>query len=155
MFTLFWIAILATIIIFAMRRYRASDRGQNGGGPHSLPGQPFGRFPGGVPGSQNSQPRDGYTQQDYYGGFGQLGAPKQPGPANGQYPDPQYPGQQYPGQQNQGYPPAAQQQYQMQYPQTSQQPPMPNQAYGYPQPKSRLVAGLLGIFLGGLGIHRF
>ena len=43
----------------------------------------------------------------------------------------------------------------MQYPQTSQQPPMPNPAYGYPQPKSRLVAGLLGIFLGGLGIHRF
>ena len=97
MFTLFWIAILATIIIFAMRRYRASNRGQNGSGPDSLPGQPFGRFPGGVPGSQNSQPRDGYTQQDYYGGFGQLGAPKQPGPANGQYPDPQYPGQQYPG----------------------------------------------------------
>jgi TM2 domain-containing membrane protein YozV len=32
---------------------------------------------------------------------------------------------------------------------------MPNPAYGYPQPKSRLVAGLLGIFLGGLGIHRF
>jgi TM2 domain-containing membrane protein YozV len=32
---------------------------------------------------------------------------------------------------------------------------MPNPAYGYPQPKSKLVAGLLGIFLGGLGIHRF
>ena len=72
-----------------------------------------------------------------------------------QYQNSQPQQQPYPGQQNQGYPPATQQQYQMQYPQTSQQPPMPNQAYGYPQPKSRLVAGLLGIFLGGLGIHRF
>lgn len=44
---------------------------------------------------------------------------------------------------------------QQQYPQMSQQPPMPNPAYGYPQPKSRIAAGLLGIFLGGLGIHRF
>lgn len=34
-------------------------------------------------------------------------------------------------------------------------PPMPNPAYGYAQPKSKVVAGLLGIFLGGLGIHRF
>jgi TM2 domain-containing membrane protein YozV len=32
---------------------------------------------------------------------------------------------------------------------------MANPAYGYPQPKSKIVAGLLGIFLGGLGIHRF
>ncbi|WP_247040530.1 TM2 domain-containing protein [Arthrobacter rhizosphaerae] len=57
--------------------------------------------------------------------------------------------------QYQAYPPAAPQQYQGQYPQMSQQPPMPNQAYGYPQPKSKIAAGLLGIFLGGLGIHRF
>jgi hypothetical protein len=28
-----------------------------------------------------------------------------------------------------------------QYPQMSQQAPMPNPAYGYPQPKSRLAAG--------------
>jgi hypothetical protein len=47
--------------------------------------------------------------------------------------------------QDQRYPPA---QYQ-------QQAPMQNAAYGYPQPKSRIAAGLLGIFLGGLGIHRF
>jgi TM2 domain-containing membrane protein YozV len=53
------------------------------------------------------------------------------------------------------YPPAPPQQYQAQPPQMSYQPPMPNPAYGYPQPKSRIVAGLLGIFLGGLGIHRF
>jgi TM2 domain-containing membrane protein YozV len=66
---------------------------------------------------------------------------------------PQYPGQY-------GQPPAAQQsypaspQFQGQYPQMLPQPPMPYQAYGYPQPKSKLAAGLLGIFLGGLGIHR-
>ncbi|MDQ0822468.1 hypothetical protein QFZ79_000206 [Arthrobacter sp. V4I6] len=53
----------------------------------------------------------------------------------------------YQGQQDQAYPPAPQQQY--------QQTPMATPAYGYQQPKSRLVAGLLGIFLGGLGIHRF
>ena len=40
-------------------------------------------------------------------------------------------------------------------PQYQQHPPVPNPAYGYPQPKSKIVAGLLGIFLGGLGIHRF
>ena len=51
--------------------------------------------------------------------------------------------------------PAAQQQFHGQYPQMSQQPPMPIPAYGYPQPKSKIAAGLLGIFLGGLGIHRF
>ncbi|HYH77057.1 MAG TPA: NINE protein, partial [Arthrobacter sp.] len=58
----------------------------------------------------------------------------------------------------QSYPPVAPAQYQQfqgQYPQMSQQPPMPNPAYGYPQPKSKIAAGLLGIFLGGLGIHRF
>ncbi|QCO98200.1 NINE protein [Arthrobacter sp. 24S4-2] len=63
----------------------------------------------------------------------------------------------------QSYPPAppqypaptAPQQFPGQYPQMSQQLPMPNPGYGYPQPKSRLAAGLLGIFLGGLGIHRF
>jgi len=74
---------------------------------------------------------------------------------NPQQPQPLTPPQLSSGQQYQGHPPATQQQYPMQYPKTSQQPPMPNPAYGYPQPKSRLVAGLLGIFLGGLGIHRF
>jgi hypothetical protein len=66
--------------------------------------------------------------------------------------------------QYQNYPPAPPQQYQAavapqqlqsQYPHMSQQPPVPNSAYGYSQPKSKLAAGLLGIFLGGLGIHRF
>jgi TM2 domain-containing membrane protein YozV len=80
----------------------------------------------------------------------------------GQYPErqqfqpqPPLPSQPYPSQQYQGYPPAHQQQYQAQYPRMSHQPPMPSPGYGYTQPKSRLVAGLLGVFLGGLGIHRF
>lgn len=51
----------------------------------------------------------------------------------------------YMGQQHQSYPP----------PPPYQQPPAPGQVYGYLQPKSKLTAGLLGIFLGGLGIHRF
>ncbi len=32
---------------------------------------------------------------------------------------------------------------------------MPQSGYGYPQSKSKIAAGLLGIFLGALGIHRF
>lgn len=69
----------------------------------------------------------------------------------------QYQGQptgayQHPQTQNQtqqGYaPPQQHQQY-------TGQPPMPNPAYGYPQPKSKIAAGLLGIFLGGFGVHRF
>ena len=75
--------------------------------------------------------------------------PVQQYPAGPQAQQP-YQGQQQPyaGQpQYQGHPPAPQQ-YQP-------QPPMPNPAYGYPQPKSKIIAGLLGIFLGPLGIHRF
>ena len=59
-----------------------------------------------------------------------------------------YAGQQ-PYQQYQGYPAAPGQ------PHYQAQPPMPNPGYGYAQPKSKVVAGLLGIFLGPLGIHRF
>ncbi|KAA1420059.1 NINE protein [Mumia zhuanghuii] len=76
-------------------------------------------------------------------------------------------GQQPPyGQQPYGYgqqPPYGQQPYGY-----GQQPPYGQQPYGYGQPpygapygyvdpeaKSKLVAGLLGVFLGGLGIHRF
>lgn len=95
MFTFFWIAILATIIMFALRRYRASSRGQNNGGPGPTPGQPFGgypgQFPGQLPGQQSNQPRDGFTQRDYYGAFGQFGAPQPPAnqpPVNQQYPVP-------------------------------------------------------------------
>ncbi len=74
----FWIIVLSFLVPVAMRLYRRSARGRNQG----TPGQ-FGRFPGNQnnPGNQGNQPRDGYTQQDYFGGFGQLGAPKQPGPS--------------------------------------------------------------------------
>jgi hypothetical protein len=89
----FWIIVLSFLIPVARRLYRRSVRGRNQGAP----GQ-FGTFPGNQnnPGNQGNQPRDGYTQQDYFGGFGQLGAPRQPGPANQPYPDQQYPDQQHP-----------------------------------------------------------
>jgi len=85
----FWIIVLSFLVPVAMRLYRRSVRGRNQGMPDQ-----FGRFPGdrGNAGNQGKQPRDGYTQQDYFGGFGQLGAPRQqPGPANQQYPGQQYP----------------------------------------------------------------
>jgi hypothetical protein len=92
----FWIIVLSFVIPMAVRLYRRSARGRAQG----TPGQ-FGQFPGNQnnPGNQNKQPRDGYTQQDYFGGFGQLGAPKQPGPRfpNQPFPNDPYPGQQYPG----------------------------------------------------------
>jgi hypothetical protein len=76
-FSFFGLAVAAAIIMFGMRRYRASNRGRNGNGPGGFPGQPFGGS-GGFPGQQDNQPRDGFTQRDYYGGFGQLGAPQPP-----------------------------------------------------------------------------
>ncbi|WP_277526228.1 hypothetical protein [Arthrobacter sp. ES3-54] len=89
----FWIIVLSFLVPVAMRLYRRSVRGRNQG----TPGQ-FGQFPGNQndPGNQSNQPRDGYTQQDYFGGFGQLGAPKQPGPANQPYPNQPYPNAQDP-----------------------------------------------------------
>ena len=96
----FWIIVLSFLIPMAMRYYKKSVRGRNQN--QGMPGGPdqFGQFPGnaGNPGPQNKQPRDGFTQRDYYGAFGQLGAPQQPAPPVNQ----PYPGQQYPGQQ--GYP---------------------------------------------------
>ncbi|MET4136933.1 hypothetical protein ABIC21_003170 [Pseudarthrobacter sp. PvP090] len=103
----FWIIVLSFLIPMAMRYYKKSVRGRNQN--QGMPGGPdqFGQFPGNAPGNypgpQNKQPRDGFTQRDYYGAFGQLGAPQQPAPpANQPYPGQPYPGQQYPGQQ--GYP---------------------------------------------------
>lgn len=84
------------------------------------------------------------TEQPYPGPQQPYAGPQQGYPAGPQAHQP------YAGQpQYQAYPPVSQQ------PQYQQQPPMPYPAYGYTQPKSKLVAGLLGIFLGGLGIHRF
>lgn len=124
MFTLIWIAILATVIMFALRRYRASGRGQNGSAPGGLPGQPFGGFPGSQPGQQSNQPRDGFTQRDYYGGFGQLGAPQPPSnqpPANQQYPVPYEDSPEYLNNPPQPAPP------QWQPPAQQWQPPAPEQ----------------------------
>jgi hypothetical protein len=94
-----WIIILSFLIPMAMRYYKKSMRGRNQN--QGMPGGPdqFGQFPGDNPGHhpgpQNKQPRDGFTQRDYFGAFGQLGAPQQPAPPANQ----PYPGQPYPGQQ--------------------------------------------------------
>ena len=102
----FWIIILSFLIPMAMRYYKRSVRGRNQnqgmpGGPDQFgpPGGQSGYGPGPYPGPQNKQPRDGMTQQDYFGAFGELGAPQRPTPpANQPYPGQQYPGGQVPGQ---------------------------------------------------------
>ena len=88
------------------------------------------------------------------------GSSQHPGYPAGGY---QQPGSQSGYQQYQQGPPAAN--YQPGYSQGYQQGYQPGYPHGYPagapapygwvEPKSRLAAGLLGIFLGGLGIHRF
>ena len=76
----FWIIILSFVIPMAMRMYRKSvakrnhDQSFSGRYPEQFPGA--GQYPAArtrrpVPGSagpQSKQPRDGYTQQDYYCG---------------------------------------------------------------------------------------
>ncbi|MHA7223566.1 hypothetical protein ACX80S_14800 [Arthrobacter sp. RHLT1-20] len=141
----FWIIVLSFLIPMGMRLYKKSVRGrnQNQGGPGGFPGQ-FGQFPGNssggapgdYPGPQSKQPRDGLTQSDYYGGFGQLGAPQQPQPpANQQYPGQpnsprQYPGEQFHGEQ---YPnPAGDQQpAAVQQPSGPAVPPPPSAPQGF------------------------
>jgi TM2 domain-containing membrane protein YozV len=91
----------------------------------------------------NPAPQDGYgkpaASPDQYPA--QPPMPQPPG-YSAKPPMPQQP--QYSAQ-----PPMPQQPY------YSAQPPMPQPGYGYPQSKSKIAAGLLGIFLGALGIHRF
>jgi hypothetical protein len=131
----FWIIILSFVVPMAMRMYRRSmarrdrDQGLPGRFPDQFPGQFPGQsgqggYPGEYPGSgqypgsagpQSNQPRDGYTQQDYFsGGFGQPGQ-QVPPPQPYQYgqppmPDPRYgapqepPFQQQPVQQGPGQP---------------------------------------------------
>lgn len=97
------------------------------------------------PESSEAQQGQGYPQQGY------PAAPGQPYPQQG-YPQP---GQPY---QQPGYPGPGQA-----YPQPGYGPgpyapgPYAPGPYGQPylEQKSRLAAGLLGIFLGGFGIHRF
>lgn len=60
------------------------------------------------------------------------------------------PGQQPYGQQPYGQQPYGQQPYQQPY----QQQPY-GQPYADPNAKSRVVAGILGILLGSIGVHRF
>jgi hypothetical protein len=76
----FWIIILSFLIPMAMRMYRKSVARRNqeqsfsGRYPEQFPGG--GMFPGSN-GPQSKQPRDGYTQQDYFGGgFRQLDRPQ-------------------------------------------------------------------------------
>lgn len=89
-------------------------------------------------------------------------------PADGAPPPPGPPGYGAPPPPDAGYgapppPPPGQAGYQQGW----QQPPPPYQQQGYPpvgyvqpgfpdpQAKSKIAAGLLGIFLGGFGVHRF
>jgi hypothetical protein len=86
----FWIIVLSFLIPIGMRMYKKSVRGRNqnqdftGQFPNQFPGQ----SPNQHPGRPNNQPRDGYTQQDYFsGGFRQLGGQQQP-PLDQPYPNP-------------------------------------------------------------------
>ncbi|KQR80744.1 hypothetical protein ASF98_18275 [Arthrobacter sp. Leaf337] len=146
----FWIIILSFLIPFAMRMYRKSVRGRNqnqdfnGQYPGQFPGQFPNQFPGQQPGRPNNQPRDGYTQQDYFGGgFRQLGGGQQP-PLDQPYQNPGYPA---PGFQNPGHPapggpgqvpyedspeyPANQSRQQPQQPSAPVTPPPPSAPQGF------------------------
>jgi len=128
----FWIIILSFLIPMAMRMYRKSVARRNheqsfsGRYPEQFPG---GQFPGPA-GPQNNQPRDGYTQQDYFsGGFRELDRP-QPLPPIQPIPpvppmDQQFPpyGQPRPEQPRQGQAP--------QQPAVPATPPPPSAPQGY------------------------
>ena len=124
------------------------------------------------PASPSGPRQDPYSQdlysQDPYAQGSSTQDPSRPAPYGEYQPSPYeqnpYQGSQYPqGQFQQGPPPGGQYpagqfqgQFQGQYPQ-GQPYGVPGYPYGsgYPEQKSRLVAGLLGILLGSLGIHRF
>lgn len=128
----------------------AEDHGQSAPPAHgaSAAPPPYGRPPGEYthrtyagadPAGPRSEQQPGYSEDAY----------SQPGYSQGGYPQPGYQQGAQPYYQ-QGPPPGA---YQQGYPQGY--PPGYPAPYGWVEPKSRLAAGLLGIFLGGLGIHRF
>ena len=108
----FWIIVLTFLVPTARRLYRKSVNGRDGrqGVPGGFPDQPGNQYPGQYPGQlpppQNNQPRDGYTQQDYFGGgFRQPGEQptwQQPKPPIWQQPN-------QPTWQQQGTQPSAQQ----------------------------------------------
>ena len=133
------------------------SRGENpteplrGAGTH--PTQPLGNTPGEpAPGGkppfgQAPQGRQPQSQSPY----GQPPYGQQP---QGQAPYGQPPyGQPPQGQAPYGQPPHGQNPYAQ--PQYGQAPYGQPYYAGYPEQKSRLIGGLLGILLGGLGIHRF
>lgn len=77
----FWILVLSFLIPMGLRMYRKSmaRRGRDQGFPGQFPGS--GQYPGQFPAEgqypQNRQPRDGYTQQDYFsGGFREISRPR-------------------------------------------------------------------------------
>ncbi|WP_411375975.1 hypothetical protein ACLH0K_06365 [Arthrobacter sp. MPF02] len=89
----FWIIILSLLIPVAMRMYRKSvDRRNQQGFSGGYPGQFPGQFPGSA-GPQSKQPRDGYTQQDYFAGPFRRIERQQPLPPNEPLPGQPLPGQ--------------------------------------------------------------
>jgi len=126
--------------------HRPSEEGGDGTGaspapsPHGAsaapPPPPYGRAPRDY-GAQDPQqgPPAGWNQQAQPG-YGTQGQPP--------FPQASQPQGSYPQGQPGGY---YQQAPQGQYP--------PGYYYAVDPPKSRLAAGLLGIFLGGFGVHRF
>ncbi|MDK1327974.1 TM2 domain-containing protein [Arthrobacter sp. zg-Y1143] len=154
------------------KQYPGNDQGAETGAPaadgqYSYPqsapepaqqpqasGQQSTPAPAGEPSAQQYPP---YAQQgNGQDQFGQASSYPQGQYPQAQYGQAQYPQGQYPQAQQypQGQYPQAQQYPQGQYPQ-AQQYPQGQYPQGYDERKSRLVAGLLGIFLGSLGIHRF
>jgi TM2 domain-containing membrane protein YozV len=147
---------LRTELVLVPSRYddRMSDNNQtpqhdpegaNGAGQQP----PFGEHGGEQQGYGQQPPAD--DQNPGSTGYGAPTYPQQPEQGYG------YPPQGYPQQPDQqGYPQDPNQQG-YGYPQQQQpygQPAYPTPYYD-PEAKSRLVAGLLGILLGSLGIHRF
>lgn len=129
--------------------------------------QPYGQAPQ-PQYEQGAQPQ--YGQGAQYGQAPQYEQPQYGQPQYGQtqYEQPQYGQPQYGqsrpqyGQAQYGQPqPGYSQQYgqfgydQQAYRQMPGYQPQPQQPAYYPQPKSKLAAGLLGIFLGALGVHNF
>jgi hypothetical protein len=137
----FWIIILSFLIPMAMRMYRKSVARRNH--EQSFSARYPEQFPGGgmYPGSngpQSKQPRDGFTQQDYFGGgFRQVDRPQPlPGePLPPVQPLPPVPpmGQQFPpyGQPLPGQPGYGQREEAPQQPAAPATPPPPSAPQGY------------------------
>jgi TM2 domain-containing membrane protein YozV len=137
------------------------------GGPQAAPGQNP-KDPLGPPYPQTDHFQAEHSQADYpstgassaNSTQGYQQAPESYPPPGGQadspagYPPPGFPQQGNPqAYQQQGYPQPA---YQQQFPQQGYpQPGYGPGGYGGPEQKSKIAAGLLGIFLGTFGIHNF